>query len=190
MSTVPQTKSVLGDTQVVTGKCRISFVNVFEAKKIKESDKEAKYSLTAIIPKTDTKTVTAVKAAIKQAAVKGAAKHFGGKVPENPNNTFKDGDTAVDDLGELYNKRYPEYIGHYFIRLSSKYRPKVLDANGQEILDATEIYSGCYAKVSMTFFAYSGDGKRGISAVLNNVKKIEDGEPLTSMLTGSEFDEE
>lgn len=176
------------NTQVVTGEVRLSFVNVFEPRAIKEGD-VPKYSVTAIIPKTDTKTVNAIKAAIQAAAENGAQKHFGGRVPTNVNNTFKDGDTEVDDLGELKNAKYPEYKGCYYIRLSTKFPPKVLDANRQEILDPTEVYSGCYGRVSMTFFAYSGDGRRGVSASLNNVMKTRDGEPLTNTLSGDEFGE-
>ena len=180
--------ATLNKNQVVTGECRLSFVNVFEPKAVKEGD-VPKYSLTAIIPKSDVKTVEAIKAAIKAAAEAGAQKHFGGRIPTNVNHTFKDGDTEVDDLGELKNIKYPEYKGNYYIRLSSKNKPRVLDANRQEIIDPTEIYSGVYGKVSMTFFAYSGDGRRGVSASLNNVMKTRDGEPLTSALTGDEFGE-
>ena len=93
--------SNLGDTQVVTGEVRFSYVNLFEAKKFKDTDAEGKYSLTILVPKTDTKTVEAIKAAIQKAAEKGAQKHFGGRVPTNVANTFKDGDTEVNDLGEL-----------------------------------------------------------------------------------------
>ena len=166
----------LDKNQVVTGECRLSFVNLMEPKAFKEGD-EPKYSVTAIIPKTDTKTVEAIKAAIQAAAEKGAQKHFGGRVPTNVANTFKDGDTEVDDMGDLKNIKYPEYKGSYFIRLASKNRPKVLDANRQEIIDPTQVYSGVYGRVSMTFFAYSGDGKRGVSAGLNNVMITRDGEP-------------
>lgn len=176
------------DTQVVTGECRLSFVNVFEPKAMKEGD-TPKYSVTAIIPKSDTKTINAIKAAIQKAAENGAQRHFGGRVPTNVNNTFKDGDTETNDLGELQKAKYPEYADSYYIRLSTKFKPKVLDANRQEIIDPTEVYSGCYGRVSMTFFAYSGDGKRGVSASLNNVMKTRDGDPLTNALNGDEFDE-
>lgn len=181
--------STLNKNQVVTGEARLSFVNLFEPKKIGENDKDAKYSCTVIIPKSDTRTIEAIKAAIQAAAEAGAQKHFGGRVPTNVNNTFYDGDTATDDMGELKNIKYPEYAGNYFIRVSTKFKPKVLDANRQEIIDPTEVYSGMYGRVSMTFFAYSGDGRRGVSAVLNNVMKTRDGEPLTSQLSGDEFGE-
>ena len=41
--------------------------------------------------------------------------------------------------------------------------------------------------MSLTTFAYSNKANRGVSAVLNNVMKTRDGDPLTSMLTGDEF---
>ena len=178
----------LSKTQVVTGKCRFSFVNVFEPKAMKEGD-EPKYSLTLIVPKSDTKTVEAIKAAIQAAAEAGAQKHFGGRVPTNVTNTFYDGDTATDDMGDLKNIKYPEYKGSYFIRVSTKRKPKVLDANRNEIIDPLDVYSGCYGRASLSFFAYSGDGRRGVSASLNNVQKLEDGDPLVNTLSGDEFGE-
>lgn len=185
--------NVLTECQVVTGEVRLSYVNLFEAKKFNETDKDAKYSVTILIPK-DTedgkKTIARIQAAIRKAAEKGAQKHFGGRVPTNVSHTLRDGDTETDDIGDLKNIRNPELKGHMFMHLSTKFAPKVLDANRQEILNPLEIYSGCYGKVSLTCFAYSNAGKRGISAVLNNVMKTRDGDPLTSMLTGSEFDEE
>lgn len=181
--------SNLGDTQVVTGEVRFSYVNLFEAKKFKDTDAEGKYSLTILVPKTDTKTVEAIKAAIQKAAEKGAQKHFGGRVPTNVANTFKDGDTEVNDLGELKCEANPELKGHYYMRLATKFKPAVLDNNRQEIINPLDVYSGCYGRVSLTCFAYSGEGKRGVSAVLNNVMKTRDGEPLVNRLTGDEFGE-
>lgn len=184
-------KKVLSDTQVVTGEVRLSYVNVFEPRKIGENDKEAKYSLTILIPKNTPegqKTIANIKAAIQKAAEKGAQKHFGGRIPTNVSHTLKDGDTEVDDLGDLKNIKNPELAGHMYMRLSTKFPPKVLNAERQEIINPLEIYSGCYGRVSLTTFAYSGDGRRGVSAVLNNVMMTRDGEPLTSQLSGEEFE--
>lgn len=184
-------KNILSDTQVVTGEVRLSYVNVFEPRKIGENDKEAKYSLTILIPKNTPegqKTIANIKAAIQKAAEKGAQKHFGGRIPTNVSHTLKDGDTEVDDLGDLKNIKNPELVGNMYMRLSTKFPPKVLNAERQEIINPLEIYSGCYGRVSLTTFAYSGDGRRGVSAVLNNVMKTRDGEPLTSQLSGEEFD--
>jgi len=186
MSTV-----VLNDTQVVTGEVRLSYVNLFEARKFKDTDKDAKYSVTILIPKNTPagqKTIANIKAAIAKAAEKGAQRHFGGRVPVAVSNTLKDGDVEVDDLGELKNIKSPELAGNMYMRLSSKFAPKVLNAQRQEIINPLEIYSGAYGRVSLTTFAYSGEGKRGISAVLNNVMMTRDGDPLTSHLSGDEFE--
>lgn len=186
--------NVLNDTQVVTGEVRLSYVSLFEARKINEKDKEAKYSVTILIPKNTPagqKTIADIKLAIQKAAEKGAAKHFNGRIPTNLDaiSTLRDGDTAVTDLGDLKKIKNPELEGHMYMRLASKFAPKVLNAQRQEILNPLEVYSGIYGRVSLTLYAYSGDGRRGISAVLNNVMITRDGEPLTSMLTGDEFEE-
>ena len=61
---------------------------------------------------------------------------------------------------------------------SSKQRPNVVDLNLQPILNATEIYSGMYANVGVTFFAYNAPQNKGIGVGLENVQKVADGEPL------------
>lgn len=188
------TKSVLTDTQVVTGEVRLSYVNLFEPKKFKEEDedKDARYSCTILIPKNTPegqRTIDLIKKAIQKAAEKGAQKHFGGRVPTNVTNTLHDGDVEVDDLGELKNIKSPELKGHMFMALSTKNAPKVLNVQRQEILNPLEVYSGMYGKVSLTTYAYSGNGRRGVSAVLNNVMITRDGDPLVSRLLGDEFGE-
>jgi len=186
--------NVLNETQVVTGEVRLSYVNLFEARKISEKDKEAKYSVTILIPKNTAdgkKTIENIQKAFAEAAKKGASKHFDGRIPTNLSNiwTLRDGDTAVNDLDELKKEKNPELAGNMYIRLSTKFKPKVLNAQRQEILNPIEVYSGMYGKVSLSCYAFSGDGRRGLSAVLNNVMITRDGEPLTSMLTGDEFED-
>lgn len=184
--------TTLNENQVVTGEVRLSYVNLFEARKMKETDEVAKYSVTILIPKNTPdgqKTIALIKQAIQKAAEKGAQKHFNGRVPTNVNNTLRDGDTETDDLGDLKNIKNPEIAGHMFMRLSTKYKPKVLNAQRQEIINPLEIYSGCWGKVSLSCYAYSGDGKRGVSAVLHNVLMTREGEPLVTRLSGDEFED-
>ena len=45
-------------------------------------------------------------------------------------------------------------------------------------MDRSEVYSGCYANVSVNFFGYNTNGNAGIGAGLGNIQKIKDGEPL------------
>ena len=71
-----------------------------------------------------------------------------------------------------------EYAGHYFINANSKMQPGIVDKNVQPILDSTEVYSGCYARVSINFFPYNQAGNKGIGCGLNNIQKIADGDYL------------
>ena len=67
-----------------------------------------------------------------------------------------------------------------FLNANSKQAPQVVDKHVQPILDQSEVYSGCYGKVSITFYAYNSNGNKGIAAGLVNVQKLRDGEPLGS----------
>ncbi|MEG0987043.1 MAG: DUF2815 family protein, partial [Clostridia bacterium] len=67
-------------TKVITGKVRASFVHVFEPASVNGS--EPKYSCSFIIPKSDTATIAAIRAAIEETKQDGVAK-FGGKIPPN-----------------------------------------------------------------------------------------------------------
>jgi hypothetical protein len=158
----------MSTTKVVTGKARLSYVNVFQPRAGKPGQ-EAKYSVCVLIPKTDKATVEKIKAAIEVAKQEGAAK-WGGKVPAGVKTPLRDGDTERDS---------PEYKGHWFVNANSKQKPGVVDASVNPILDAGEVYSGCYGRVSLNFYAYSVDGNKGVGAGLQNVQKLGEGEALS-----------
>ena len=65
-------------TRIVTGEVRLSYAHIFEPNSIQGG--KPKYSVSLIIPKTDTATITAIKRAIDAAIDAGTAK-FGGKRP-------------------------------------------------------------------------------------------------------------
>lgn len=155
-------------TKVVTGKARLSYVNVFKPRASRPGQ-DAKYSVCVLIPKSDKATIDKVKAAIKAAAEAGVGV-LGGKIPPNLKSPLRDGDTERDSA---------EYKGHFFINANSKQQPNVVDAQVQAILDPNEVYSGCYGRVSLNFYAYNQEGNKGIGAGLQNVQKLADGEPLS-----------
>ena len=64
-------------TKVITGKCRASFVHLFEPHATNGS--EPKYSVSLIIPKSDVETIGKIKAAIEEAKQNGVSK-WGGKI--------------------------------------------------------------------------------------------------------------
>lgn len=153
--------------KIVTGKARLSYAHVWEPMSVNGGDE--KYSVSIIIPKTDEITINAIKKGINQAADDGKAK-FGGKIPANLKTPLRDGDIERPDD--------PAYANSYFINANSKDKPNIVDRNLQKILDQNEVYSGCYARVSITLYAFNTNGNRGIACGLGNIQKIADGEPL------------
>ena len=153
------------NTKVITGKVRFSYANVWEPKSINGGDE--KYSVSLIIPKADTKTV---KAAIEAAKQEGKAK-FGGRVPANLKTPLRDGDVDRPD-DEAYKNSY-------FINANSKDKPQIVDKNVKPILDQSEVYSGCYGRASITFYAFNSNGNKGIACGLGNLQKLADGDALS-----------
>ena len=153
--------------KVITGKVRFSYANVFEPKSINGSD--PKYSVSLIIPKEDKVTIDKIKAAIEVAKKEGISK-LGGKIPANLKTPLRDGDIDRPDD--------PAYANSYFVNANSTIRPGIVDANLQPIIDSTEFYSGCYGRASIVFYAYNANGNKGIACGLQNLQKLEDGEPL------------
>ncbi len=155
------------ETKVVTGEVRFSYLSVWEPKSINGS--EPKYSVSLLIPKSDTATLKAINKAIEAAKQNGIAK-FGGKLPANLKLPLRDGDAEREDD--------PIYAGHYYVNANCKTPPGLVYKNGQHIIDSTELYSGCYGRASVTFYAFNKSGNRGIACGLNNLMKTRDGEPL------------
>ena len=158
-------------TKVVTGKVRLSYVHLFEAFTNTEGQ-EPKYSVVLLIPKTDAKTIRDLRAAQKAALENGKDSKFQGKIPTGWKDTIHDGDESAD------LDRNPEYEGHWYMSVSSKTRPGIVDENVLPILDSTQVYSGCFARVSINAFPYANSGNKGVSFGLNHVQKMGDGEFL------------
>lgn len=70
------------------------------------------------------------------------------------------------------------YKGHYFINANSNTPPQIVDRAVKPILDRSEVYSGCYARVSLSFYAFNSNGNKGVACGLGNIQKVRDGEPL------------
>ena len=160
-------------TKVITGvKTRWSYANVWEPKSINGG--APKYSVSLIIPKSDTKTVTAVKNAIQAAYDEGQSKLKGSSksVPalSSIKNPLRDGDIERPD-DEAYKDSY-------FINANSATAPGIVDAARQPILECSEVYSGVYGRASINLYAFNSNGNKGIACGLNNLQKISDGEPL------------
>ncbi len=151
--------------------CRLSFCHL-DAPWSGSEGNEKKYSVSCIIPKEDTDTVNAVKAAIQKAYDEGVVKTWKGAKPPMKSTAFKyplkDGDDERPDDAA--------YVGSLFFTASSKSPVTVLNRLREQI-DPSQAYSGCYAVVSVNFFPFSV-GSKGIGGGLNAVLKYADGEKL------------
>lgn len=154
-------------TKVITEKVRFSYANVWEPKSINGGDE--KYSVSLIIPKSDKTTIKRINAAIEEAKKEGLSK-LGGKIPANLKTPMRDGDVDRPDD--------EAYADSYFVNANSNTKPGIVDRNVQAILDQSEFYSGCYGRASIVFYAYNANGNKGIACGLQNLQKLEDGEPL------------
>lgn len=159
-----------GTTKVVTGEVRLSYAHLFE-KHAGQEGNTPKYGVCLLIPKSDKATIAAIEDAQQVALEAGKVTKFGGKIPPNWKNTFRDGDLEAD------LDKNPEYEGHMFLNVSSDTQPGIVDRQVNPILDSTEVYSGCFARVEINAFAFNNQSK-GVSFGLNHVQKLRDGEPF------------
>lgn len=155
------------NTKVITGKVRFSYANVWEPKSINGSN--PKYSISLLIPKSDTQTLSNIKQAIENAKQVGLST-FNGKIPANLKAPLRDGDIERPD-DDIYK-------GCYFINANSINKPGILDKYKNPITNREDFYSGCYGYASINFYAFNTNGNKGIACGLNNLMKIEDGEAL------------
>lgn len=135
-------------------------------------DEEGVYRTSLLIPKSDKALVKQINEAIEEAKEYGKTAKWGGRIPRNLKIAFQDGDESDVD-------KYPENEGHFLLNARSKKKVGLVDRDRQPILDASEIYSGCWAYVSVTSFAYDNESK-GVSFFLNNIMKARDDEPFGS----------
>lgn len=164
---------IKNETKVVTGKVRLSYASIFEPKSINGSD--PKYSVSLIIPKSDKQMVQVIEEAIQNAMEKDKGK-WNGKVPANLKTPLRDGDEERPDD--------ENYADSYFVNANSTKAPQVVSlekdpVTGKPIeLGPEEVYSGCYARVSINFYGFNTNGNKGVACGLGNIQKLEDGERL------------
>lgn len=129
-------------TKVIVS-CRFSYLHCWEPEAINGG--EPKYSVSAIIPKSDKETIKKIQAAVEAAKQESLSK-WGGKIPPNLKLPLRDGD--------IDRPEDEAYKGCYFFNANSRQAPQVVDKQVQPILDQTEVYSGCYGRISVNFYGY------------------------------------
>ena len=173
----------MSKTKAVTQKVRFSYVRVFKAEAMKEGD-TPKYSVCVMIDKEDKKTIKAIEDALEAAKDLGKDSKWGGKIPKNLKTPLRDGDEDREDQ--------EEFEGRMFLNASTLNKPALIDADGDEIIDPDEFYSGCYGRISINLYPYEFSGSKGVACGINMIKKLEDGERLGGggSSSASDFDDD
>lgn len=168
-------------TKVITGPdTRWSYANVWDPKSINGG--APKYSVSLIIPKSDTATLDRIRAAIQAAYEEGESKLKGNGKSVPPLSAIK---TPLRD-GDIERPDDEAYANSFFINANSSNAPGIVDADRQEIIDRSEVYSGVYGRASINLYAFNSNGNKGIACGLNNLQKIRDGEPLGGKSTAAD----
>ena len=166
-------KRIANPMKVITGpNTRWSYANVWEPKSINGGT--PKYSVSLIIPKSDTATLTKIKAAIEAAYKEGEAKLRGNGKSVPALSAIK---TPLRD-GDAERPDDDAYRNAWFVNANATTAPGIVDADLNPILTRSEVYSGVYGRASITFYAFNSSGNRGIACGLNNLQKLADGTPL------------
>ncbi len=162
-------------TKVITGsRTRWSYVNAWEPKST--DGQPPRYSVSLIISKDDKKTIQKINAAME------AAYREGEKTLTGNGKTCPSYDTLKKPLrdGDKEKPDDPAYKNAYFVNAKSAQKPQIVDRDMQPIIERSEVYSGVMGRASISFYAFSKNGNRGIACALNHLQKLYDGEPLGS----------
>lgn len=168
-------------TQEVRSKCmtpkfRVSFPHMFEPTSMEEHQPK-KYSLVMLFEK------KVDLSAMEKLATDTMVAKFGpkNKWPKNYKWPFRDGSEKENLDG---------YQNTIFINASSLQQPGLIDQSKQDIIDEKEFYAGCYARATVTCYAFDKGGNKGVAFGLQNVQKLGDGEAFTSRVAAcDDFDE-
>ena len=154
---------------------RLSYANIWEARQSMEGDK-MQYSCCLLIPKTDTATIQRIQKLMAKIESEAVTTKWGGKKPASyAHPLLRDGDTDPTKGGDS------NYAGCYFInaKANADHPPKILDARCNPVMERDEVYSGCYANVKVSIYAYNNPkGGKGLSAGLVAIQKTKDGARL------------
>lgn len=168
------------------GEVCLSYCNLFQPKPPYNNPQgDPKFSTTVLLPKTNVAAKAAIDAAINAAINTGISAKWNGAKPPMLAICVHDGDGPRPSDGEQFGA---ECKGMWVFTASCKpdRPPFVVDNNVQPVIQQSEIYSGVFGNVNVSFFPYNSGGKKGIGCGLNGFQKIRDGEPLGSSVSAAE----
>jgi hypothetical protein len=148
--------------KILTPKFRVSFPNIFKPSSFGEG--EPKYSVTMLFEK------GADLSKMKKLMNKTIKEKWGSNPPKKMKKPFRKG--SEKDL-EGYDD------DTIFVTCSSKMPVGLVDRDRQPILSESDFYAGCYAHATVTCYSWDNNFGKGVAFGLQNIQKLEDGEPFS-----------
>jgi hypothetical protein len=156
---------------------RMSYPSLFKPK-LNDLNDKLEYSCVALFPLGADLSVleTAIKQAFADAFGPNEAKWPREKSGElvQPLKDQSDRAKVSDDGKKVLPAGY--VAGAKYLNLKTTQKPGVVDAQVQPIVEASEIYGGCYGMATVTVYAYKHPVRQGVTVSLQNVQKTRDGE--------------
>lgn len=162
--------------RVVTPVVRMSYEHVWKpwAGKNPKPGEEPKYQFLAMIKNADADFISKIDDMVDRAIDIGRKRW--------PERDWDSKRLTVPEFTKAANhKKFskdPAFKGCTVVTLKSKTKPRIVDADLEEITDQSDVYSGCYVKAEITIYPYNGPSYYGVTIGLNHIMKIKDGEPL------------
>lgn len=181
-----------------TGVVRFTFCHLAEPYAYADGPNK-KYSVDILIDKADTATLNTINAnydAARQKGINDYGNSFATKATPFIRPVGSDKGLLVDCDQDPRLMSDANYKGMYKLSVKSTTAPDVCKIQGGQLVIipkeqiASEVYSGCYGKITFNFFPYI-KGTGGISCGLSNVLKTMDGDYLGGRASGtSDFADE
>jgi len=155
----------------LTPEFRATFISVLRPSAGKNQDGTPgtlKYSIRAAFPPTADLTV------MQNQAKAAAFEKWGDKVPKtirSPFRTNEELDNPVPGIGD-------DWTIVTFSCNADKAKPGLVDAQVNDIIDESEVYSGAWFRVQTRAFAYDKAGNKGVAFDLQNVQKLKDDDAI------------
>jgi hypothetical protein len=174
------------NNKFLTGPFRLAFPEIFKPKAGVEGGK-AKYSVTMLFPKDGSSALPGFPVQggllnIRKALVSAVKEKWGedkSKWPASLRNIdFK---TYVSPNGrdgwpirDGDNVEWSGFSGMVFVRANSDFKPGLVDAKVQAVIDPEAVFGGLICQAQINAFAYSNAGNNGVSLGLNHVQILKD----------------
>lgn len=155
-----------------------SFLHLFKPKAV-QAGGEPKYSMQLVFATADSEVLNAITPAIQAAAAEKFGANFASMALHYP---------ITDPMTKEKLAKQEFYQGKLYMNCTTgeDTKPDLVNVYGEPIIDAADLYSGCLVAVELNFYGYDRMGNKGVSAGLNKVMKLADGERLDSRLSVEE----